>query len=166
MLKSKFSQLICNENGVALVTVILLGFMAMGLVSVAYHLATINVSSERTSARYSIELEASKGVSDYVMGQMLNNTLTCNSGAVCVGDADGDPTPGNCDVGSQIDIAPGVCNALGKVGCGNISACFLSSTVSGGSTYVAVNIQSDTAASAATPGRGERAIIDFVYCFH
>lgn len=139
-----------NEKGVALVTTLLLGFIAIGLVAIAFFLGIRGTRMSGLDKRYITELDTAKGSSQYIMATLRASTLTCNGG-VCAGD------PTCVAAASNIDIHPNVCTALGKPGCANISACYLSSTASGADTIASVRVRSNN------PNTGEQAVVDFVY---
>ncbi len=140
-----------NEKGVALVTTLLLGFIAIGLVAIAYFLGIRATMMSGLGKRYISELDTAKGTSQYIMAALRASSLTCNGGAPCVAD------PNCAGAASNIDIHPNVCASLGKIGCANIAACYLSSTVSGTDTMTSVNVRSNN------PNTGEQAVVDFVY---
>jgi hypothetical protein len=99
--------------------------------------------------KYLTELEAAKGASEFIMASLRNDTLTCNSNAAC-------------SAGDAIDIDGSICTAVGKTGCNDISATYLSSIdeTSAGTitaTIVAVQVESLHTNSS------EKAIIEFVY---
>ncbi|MBU4229551.1 MAG: hypothetical protein ACYC0O_08860 [Desulfurivibrionaceae bacterium] len=140
-----------NEKGVALVTTLLLGFLAIGLVATAYFLGLRATRMSGLGKRYITELDVAKGTSQYIMATLRASSLTCNGGGACVGDQ-------TCaSAASNIDIHPNICASLGKAGCANIAACYLSSTVSGTDTMTSVNVRSNN------PNTGEQAVVDFVY---
>lgn len=155
-----------NEKGVALITVLLFSLIAIGVVTGAYYMT---LSATRTSGiekRYVSELDVNKGTSDFIIGRLLRNNLQCNGGNTCVGDT----TPASCAAASTIDISSTVCAALGKQttanGCENLTACYMSLTtiteidpITSATNIielVSVNVVSTN------PDRGERADIDFV----
>ena len=147
-----------DERGVALLTVLLMGIIAMALVAVAYYTGGFGTRMSGVEKRYTIELETAKGAADYIMADLVNINLTCNGGNSCVADADGNPVP--CDAAAQIDIPGAVCAALGKAGCAGLSACYLSETSTTASSYpklVSVHVSSVKQAG------GENAIVEFVY---
>ena len=158
-----------DERGVALLTVLLLGIIAMALVAVAYFAGGFGSRMSGVEKRYAIELETAKGAADYVMGDLRNINLTCNGGNPCATDIDGDPgvaDPNNggildkCDAAAQIDIPGAVCTALGKAGCAGLSACYLTETSTTASTYpklISVHV------SSLKQTGGENAIVEFVY---
>lgn len=140
-----------NEKGVALVTTLLLGFIAIGLVAIAFFLGIKGTRMSGMGKRYITELDSAKGASQYIMAALRAASLTCNGGGACVADP-------NCGGGaSTIDLHPNVCTALGKTGCANIAACYLSTTTSGTDTMISINIRSNN------PNTGEQAVVDFVY---
>lgn len=140
-----------NEKGIALVTTLLMGLIAMGLVAIAFFLATTSTNMSGMERRYISELDAAKGVAEYIMADLRADILRCNGGNNCVGDQ-------NCvDPASVIDLDGNVCGGLGKPACANISACYLNQTVSGGATFVSVTITSTN------PSSSEQAAVDFVY---
>ena len=140
-----------NEKGVALVTTLLMSFIAIGLVALAFFLGIKGTRMSGMGKRYITELDTAKGASQYIMAALRAASLTCNNGGACVAD----PTCANG--ASTIDIHPNVCASLGKTGCANIAACYLSTTVNGDDTMVSINIRSNN------PNTGEQAVVDFVY---
>lgn len=146
--------LILNEKGFALLTVLLLGFLSMGLIAVAFYMTSTSTELSGIEKRYSVELDAAKGVSEYVMAQILNLNLTCNSAAP--GACTPDTTPDICNATAQIILNPNICTALGKAGCAGVSACYMSANTVGVDSFYSVRVTS-------TSNSGEQAIVDFVY---
>ncbi|HIJ79892.1 MAG: hypothetical protein OEY01_14985 [Desulfobulbaceae bacterium] len=140
-----------NEKGIALVTTLLMGLIAMGLVAIAFFLATTSTEMSGIEKRYITELDAAKGAAQYIMTDLRAGILKCNGGNPCIGDT-------TCaSVGSVIDLNSNVCNGLGKPACANISACYLNETSSTDFTLISVSITSTN------PTFNEQATVDFVY---
>jgi len=159
-------KILHNEKGMALITVLLFGLVAFGVVAGAYFMTLTGTRMSGVEKRYISELDAGKGVSDYVMGRLVQANLRCNGGNTCVGDT----TPDTCAAASTIDISSTVCAALGKQtnanGCVDLTACYMSIT-----TINEIDpITSDTLiidlvsinVNSSNPVRGEQANIDFV----
>ncbi len=125
-----------NEEGVALITVLLFSMVAFGVVTGAYYMVTSHSKLSGMSKRYISEIEVARGVASYVIGELKNGTLQCNNGNTCcstppcTGGLTG--TPATCQSGKTIDIHGAICAALGKTassnGCNNVTACMMSRT--------------------------------------
>lgn len=135
-----------NEKGYALLTVFLISLISMVLISIMFYALTNHTRMSGQNKSYLTELEAAKGVSEYIMASLRNDSLTCNSN-------------GNCNANDSIDILGGVCTALGKANCNGISATYLSriNETSSGATIIAVQVTSSQANGSA------KAIVEFVY---
>lgn len=157
-------NLIRNEKGVALITVLLFGLVAFGVVMGTYFMVTSGSGMSGMNKRYISELDVAKGVSDYTIGELVRSTLRCN-GTNCTGDND---LSNGCAAASTIDIPAAVCTALGKQlnapGCNALTACFISESniteidATGNPvniTLVSINVNS-------VKPSGEQANIDFV----
>lgn len=144
-----------NDKGFALVTTLLLGLVAMTLVSIAFYMALMNTQMSGMEKRYSMELNASKGAADYVMAELRADNLTCNGGNPC---ADNTAAAPACSPEATIDLDSNVCNALGKtVACANITACHLNKTTVDETDIISISV------SATNPVSNEKANVDFVY---
>lgn len=143
-----------NQDGFILVTSLLMGMVAMALVGVAYEMSTQTTQVSGMEKRYTLELDAARGIAESIKVDLRAANLTCNGGNQCVGD-------NTCaSAASNIDLNTAACTVLGKVAggaCANITGCYLGSATSGSATIVSIGIQSVNAAT------GETALIDFVY---
>lgn len=144
-----------NDKGVALVTTLVLSIIAMALVSIVYLVVTAGIKMSGVEKRYITELDAAKGVAEYVMATLLTENLTCNGSTnPCVSDA-------TCtNPSSNIYIHPNVCTALNKPNCANISACYLNATpvdpLYPSKKVVSVRVLSNNPSN-------EQTLIEFVY---
>ncbi len=144
-----------NNKGFALVTTLLLGLVAMALVSLAFYMTLINTQMSGMEKRYSNELNAAKGVADYVMAELRNENLTCNGGNPC---ADNTAALPACSVDATIDLDSNVCDALGKTtACTNITACYLNKTTVDDTDLISISV------TTTNPTSNEKADVDFVY---
>lgn len=144
-----------NDKGFALVTTLLLGLVAMALVSLAFYMALLGTQMSGMEKRYSTELNAAKGTADYVMASLRNDNLTCNGGNTCTDD---DPAVAGCSAGATIDLDSNVCNALGKTAaCTNVTACFLNKTTVDDTDLIAISV------TTTNPTTNETTNVDFVY---
>jgi len=147
-----------GEKGFILVTALLMGMVAMSLVGVAYEISIHSTKVSAVEKRYTLELDAARGIAESIKVDLRAANLTCNGGNPCVGD-------NTCaSAASNIDLNTATCTALGKTvagACANISGCYLGSAtvVSGSGTadIVSIGVQSVNASS------NETALIDFVY---
>lgn len=135
-----------NELGFALLSVFLIGLICLTLISIVFYTMNTHTHMSGQNKRYLAELESAKGVSEFIMASLRNDNLTCE---------DDNPI---CSAGDSIDLHGGVCTALGKTNCANISAKYLSKiTDSAGAEIIAVEVISSRAAGS------EKAVIEFVY---
>jgi len=153
-----------DDNGFALVTVLLFSLVTLGIAMGAYFMIIYGTKISGIEKQYMSELDKAKGTAEYVMGRLVANNIRCNGGNICIGDSTCSSTS------SKIDIPTALCNALGKEaianGCQDLTACYVSkktmTEIDPVTMYtntidiVAVNVQSRNAG-------GEKADIDFVY---
>ncbi len=157
----KMKRVIDNEKGFALLTAFLLGVLSLGLITMAFYMLFASTRLGGVAKRYSVQLDAAKGVSGYVMAQIRNDNLTCATGATCTVNATASSAPPfTCDAAAQIDLNPLICTALNKTNaCTGLSACYLSEDLTDTdllTTLYSVRITS-------LNSTGEQAIVDFVY---
>ncbi len=91
-----------SEKGMALVTALLLGLIGAALLFSLYYMSGNLTRMSGIGSRYATELEAAKGVAEYIMGTLMSPTrdLSCN-GSICVANATTSCAPGSS---SFIDI--------------------------------------------------------------
>ena len=155
----KKKNIILNDNGFALITTLLLGLISLALITMAFYMVASSARLGGVNKRYTVELDTAKGVSGYVMSQILGGGLLCGAapGTNCV--------PGTND---QILIDSNICTALNKPGCAGVSATFLSNDsfldpiTPSGTTY-APRYSFYSARITSVNNIGEQAILDFVY---
>ncbi len=68
-----------NERGVALVTALVLGLVALTFIGALLYLLTTESGMSGTSKRYSTALEAAKGAANFIMANLQAETLDCKS---------------------------------------------------------------------------------------
>ena len=151
-------KLILNDEGFALLTTFLLSFLSLGLIAVAFYMLTSSSHLQGVAKRYTVELDAAKGISGYIMAEVRNGNLACVN-SPCTPNA-------ACATNSSIIVAPdGICKGLGKVDsagkgdCSTIKACYMTETedtASPGTFFYSFEVIS-------TNNSGEKAIVDFVY---
>ncbi|MDQ7038294.1 MAG: hypothetical protein Q9N26_03725 [Aquificota bacterium] len=129
-----------GERGIALITTLLLGLIAVSLIGVLLYILTAGTRISGVEKRYSIALEAAKGASEYVIQLILSGNLTCGGGGAC--------GPDN----NVIDLGP-YSNLQGF----NITARYLGEISRFGVYVYSIRV------TAESPATGERAVIDFVY---
>lgn len=150
----KKNNFVFNENGFALLTTLLLGILSIALIALAFYMVISSTRMSGIGKRYSVQLDIAKGVSGYIMAEIRDENLTCNSGSTC-------------NTNDPIDLDPNICTALGKpAACTGISAIYLSEDTFTPAppptpppdpyTLYSVRVTS-------TDNIGENAIIDFVY---
>ncbi len=73
-----------KEKGIALVTTLVLGLVALTFIGALLYMLTSESSSSGISKRYTTALEAAKGSADYVISSLLADQLICasNDGSV------------------------------------------------------------------------------------
>ncbi len=128
-----------RERGIALITTLLLGLIAVILIGVLLYFLTTGTRISGVEKRYSVALEAAKGASEYIMQLLLTGNITCNGG-------------GACFPGASIDLGP-FQNIQGF----NISAVYLGDVSRFGVYVYSVRV------TATSPTTGETAVVDFVY---
>ena len=128
-----------RERGIALITTLLLGLIAVILIGVLLYFLTTGTRISGVEKRYSVALEAAKGASEYIMQLLLTGNITCNGGGVC-------------SPGASIDLGP-FQNIQGI----NISAVYLGEVSRFGVYVYSVRV------TATSPTTRETAVVDFVY---
>ena len=162
-----------NQQGIALITVLLFSMVAFGVVTGAYYMVTSHSKMSGMNQRYLSEIEVARGIAEYVVGELKNGTAKCNTGSPCCSTAScsgGLPSSGTCS--NTIDIHGAVCTALGRTSagnsCNNVTACMMSKqdyteinpNKPGADKSVKVSVYSINVQS--TKPSGEKANIDFV----
>lgn len=141
----QLKKLILNEKGVALLTTLVLSFVALGFIAALLYFLNSSTEISGIQTRYQTSLEAAKGGSDFVMNQLVTGLATCEGGTKDLPD---------CDSGDSIDL--GSYNSVGQY---NLSATMLSSSydnVTETEIYaVRVNAKNTT--------NDEKSTIEFVY---
>ena len=164
-----------NQQGIALITVLLFSMVAFGVVTGAYYMVTSHSKISGMNKRYMSEIEVARGIAEYVVGELKNGTATCNTGSPCCSATsckDGLSSSGICQPGKTIDIHGAVCTALGRTSagnsCDNVTACMMSKNdyteinpnKFGADKSVKVSVYSINVQS--KKPSGEKANIDFV----
>lgn len=72
-----------NESGIALISTLVLGLIAMGFISALFYMLTTGSTLSGSQKKYEGALEVSKGVTDYIIVKILDDQLTCNGGGTC-----------------------------------------------------------------------------------
>ncbi|HIC97432.1 MAG TPA: hypothetical protein EYP11_03420 [Aquificaceae bacterium] len=127
-----------KERGIALVTTLLLGAIALALVGTLLYMITTGTRISGTEKRYSTALEAAKGAAEYIMVKLLSGSLTCNGGKAC------------SEINNSIDLGP-----YSSLEGFDIDAEYLGEVSRFGTYIYSVRVT-------ASSGR-EKAQIDFVY---
>jgi len=128
-----------GERGIALITTLLLGLVAVVLIGVLLYVLTTGTRISGVEKRYSIALEAAKGASEYIIQLILSGNLTCGGG-------------GACGPGDTIDLGP-----YGNLQGFNITALYLGEISRFGVYVYSIRVMAES------PTTGESAIVDFVY---
>jgi hypothetical protein len=68
-----------NNKGIALVTTLVLGLVALTFIGALLYMLTSESGSSGISKRYTTALEAAKGAADYVISGLLAEKLICSS---------------------------------------------------------------------------------------
>ena len=129
-----------RERGVALVTTLVLGLVAVLLIGVLMYFLTAGTRISGAEKRYSVALEAARGASEYIIQLLLSGSITCGGGGVC--------GPDN----NSIDLGP-FQNIQGF----DITATYLGEVSRFGVYVYSIRV------SATSPSTGETAVVDFVY---
>ncbi len=127
-----------TDRGIALVTTLILGLIALVLVGALLYLLTTGTKISGIQKRYSTALEAARGAAEYIISNILSGTLTCGGGGPC------------STTNSSIDLGP-----YSSLEGFNITATYLGEVSRFGVYVYSIRV---TASSAR-----ERATIDFVY---
>ncbi len=73
-----------NEKGIALVTTLVLGLVALVFIGALLYLLTSGTKISGTEKRYYTALEAAKGGAELIISNLLQNgEPTCNGGSTC-----------------------------------------------------------------------------------
>lgn len=111
-------KLIKNEKGAALITALSLGLIGSLFVAALWFLVRQDSAIVYDVNIYNTELEAAKGVSDFVLAQIDAGTLEC-SGSDCKEKCSSD----SCNL--KIDLDKDLCKAVGKTDCDSITASYI-----------------------------------------
>ncbi|RMA97015.1 hypothetical protein [Hydrogenothermus marinus] len=125
-----------SEKGVALITTLVLGLIALVIVGGLIYMLTSGTQISGKEKKYSLALEAAKGASEYIIEKILSGNLTCG----------GNP----CSDGNNIDLG-----SYSNLGGFNVSAKLLKKINTTTATVFAIEINANSGE--------ERASIDFVY---
>ncbi len=68
-----------NNKGIALVTTLVLGLVALTFIGALLYMLTSESSSSGITKRYTTALQAAKGVADYTISSLLSEQLICAS---------------------------------------------------------------------------------------
>ena len=126
-----------KERGIALVTTLVLGLIAVVLIGILLYVLTTGTRISGVEKRYSVALEAAKGASEYIIERLLSGNLTCNGGL-------------SCNPGDPIDMGP-----FSSLQGFNITATYLGEVSRFGVYVYSIRV---TATST-----DETAVVDFVY---
>ena len=129
-----------NERGIALITTLLLGLIALVIIAALMFMLTTGTQISGIGKRYSGALEAAKGASEYIVQKILEGTISCNGGSVC-------------SAGDTIDLESYVSNISGYT----VSATYLGDINKFGTYVYAIRVEASRASSA------EKAVVEFVY---
>ncbi len=129
-----------SERGIALITTLLLGLIALVLVGTLLYVLTTGTKISGIEKRYSVALEAAKGAAEYVITSLLSGNLTCGGGGSC------------SSTNNLIDLGP-----YSTLQGFNISALYLGEANRFGVYVYSIRV------TAISPSMGEQATIDFVY---
>lgn len=126
-----------NEKGVALITTLVLGLIALVIVGGLIYMLTSGTQISGKEKKYSTALESAKGASEYIIEKILSGNLTCNGG-------------NPCNDGNNIDLG-----SYSNLGGFNVNAKLLKKTNTTTATIYAIEITANSG--------NEKASIDFVY---
>jgi len=140
-----------NEKGLALLTTLILGFIALGFIAALLYMLTSETRTSGTTARYTTALEAAKGGADMIIIKILNDDITCG-GNTCPDPATMCQTDlSNCKIDLQIP----------NLGSYQLDAYLIGrqSITYAGSNYIVYAVR----IIAKNPEKKEKAEIEFVY---
>lgn len=136
-----------NEKGIALLTTLILGLVALAFIGALLYFLTSGTRFSGTEKRYYTALEAAKGGADLIISKLLTvGDVTCNGNNTCT------PCPTNPSNSCKIDLT------TSSFGDYNIEAYLLGKENTGTSTIFDIRV---IAKSSQRPN--EKAEIEFVY---
>ncbi len=144
-----------NEKGIALITTMVLGFIALGFIGALLYLLTTGTNTSAVEKRYTTALEAAKGGAELIISNLFYGTLTCNGGNPCQPCPDPDNSP--CSNNHLIDIKDENNNVIDNIGGYTITGYYLSEATSTTSSVYAIRVV------ATKNSTKEKAVIEFVY---
>ncbi len=144
-----------NEKGIALITTMVLGFIALGFIGALLYLLTSGTNVSAIEKRYTTALEAAKGGADLVINHLFYGTLTCNGGNPCQPCSTPETSP--CSNNYLIDIKDENGNTISDIGGYTITGYYLSEETSSTSSVYAIKIKATKSSTK------EKAVIEFVY---
>ncbi|WP_457643466.1 hypothetical protein [Persephonella sp.] len=137
-----------NERGMALLTTLILGFIALAFIGALLYMLTTGTKMSGTTGKYTTALDAAKGGADLVITKIINSDVKCG-GNTCTPCPD---TPTNeCKIDLQIN----------KLGNYDLEAYLIGvdTAVYGGSNYYLYAVR----VIATNPQNQEKAEVEFVY---
>ncbi|WP_293447495.1 hypothetical protein [Persephonella sp.] len=137
-----------NEKGIALLTTLILGLVAVVFISVLLYILSTGTRMSGMIGRYTTSLEAAKGGADLVITKIINDDIKCGGNA-CT------PCPDTPNTNCKIDLQ------VSNLGGYNLSAYLIGedSTIYAGTAYRIYAIK----VIATKPNSDEKAEIEFVY---
>ncbi len=144
-----------NEKGIALITTMVLGFIALGFIGALLYVLTSGTNVSSMEKRYTTALEAAKGGAELIISNLFYGTLTCNNGNPC----QPCPTPETdpCSNNFLIDIKDENGNITSDIGGYQLKAYYLSEETTITASIYAIRVKAVKSSSK------EKAIIEFVY---
>ncbi len=145
-----------DEKGIALITTMVLGFIALGFIGALLYLLTSGTNVSSIEKRYTTALEAAKGGAELIISNLFYGTLTCNGGNPCqpCSTPETSPCPGTNFI---IDIKDENGSQITDIGGYSITAYYLSEATSTTSSVYAIRVK------ATKNSTNEKAVIEFVY---
>ena len=137
-----------NEKGIALLTTLVLGFIALAFIGALLYMLTSGTQMSKSGKVYTTALEAAKGGADLVITKIISNQVECG-GVPCT------PCPISPNNNCKIDLD------VSQLGNYQLDAYLLSrkSFISAGTNYYLYAIR----VIATNPNANEKAEIEFVY---
>ena len=144
-----------NEKGIALITTMVLGFIALGFIGALLYLLTTGTNVSTVEKRYTTALEAAKGGAELIISNLFYGRLTCNNGNPC----QPCPTPESapCSNNFLIDIKDENGNSISDIGGYQITGYYLSEETSTTASVYAIRVKATKSSTK------EKAVIEFVY---
>ena len=136
-----------NEKGIALLTTLILGFVALAFIGALLYFLSSGTHFSGTEKRYYTSLDAAKGGADLVIAQLLKDgDLKCNGGSACT------PCPTALNNNCKIDLST---TSLGNY---DVQAYLLQKETAGVATIFDVRVIANNSSHP-----NEKAEIEFVY---